>query len=147
MSRANFQHILDSLPEKLPRSRLQPYRALIEKLRRQGRTYREIVGILSEKCNLQVSLSTLHDFVSVQSRELPKRQSRAGVVAVNALNRPATDRSTNPVSATPDDVQARILALKHRCATQPQPPEKLFHYDPDEPLHLPQDIRKPGSDG
>jgi len=33
-----FQDILDSLHEKPPRSRLEPYRELIEELRRRERT-------------------------------------------------------------------------------------------------------------
>ena len=35
----HFQDILDSLPEKPARSRLEPYRELIEELRRRGRTF------------------------------------------------------------------------------------------------------------
>src|SRR5271170_6326853 len=64
-----FQAILDALPEKPPRSRLEPYSALIDELRRRRRTYREIVSILAEKCDLQVSISTIHDFVRAKSKE------------------------------------------------------------------------------
>jgi hypothetical protein len=67
-----FQDILDSLSEKPPRSRLQPYGELIDELRRRGRTYRDIAGILAEKCQLQVSVSTVHDFVRVRSRTTRK---------------------------------------------------------------------------
>lgn len=55
----NFQDILDGLLPKLPRSRLEPYRGLIDKLRRRGRTYREIVDILSAKCGRRVSVSMI----------------------------------------------------------------------------------------
>jgi hypothetical protein len=65
---ANFQEILDSLAEKPPRSRLEPYRDLIEELVRRGRTYREIRKILAEKCGLRVALSTLHSFMAPHSR-------------------------------------------------------------------------------
>ena len=58
-----LQEILDSLDEKTPRSRLAPYRDFIAKLRRRKYTYREIRRILREKCQVQVSISTLHDFV------------------------------------------------------------------------------------
>ena len=67
-----LQVILDSLPEKPPRSRLEPYCELIDELRRRGRTYREIARILVEKCQLQVSRSTVHDFVRGRSRTKPK---------------------------------------------------------------------------
>ena len=42
----NFQDIVDNLPEKPSRSRLEPHGRLIEELLRRGRTYREIAGIL-----------------------------------------------------------------------------------------------------
>jgi len=45
---AKFKEILDGLPDKRPRSRLEPYRELISGLRRRGRTYRDIAHILGE---------------------------------------------------------------------------------------------------
>jgi IS30 family transposase len=142
MNNANFKQILDTLPEKPPRSRLEPYRALIEKLRKHGRTYREIIGILSEKCGVQVAASTLHDFVRVQLRERSTQKRRDMRAAINKSNRPSAVEKMNPITTTSDEVQERILALKRRCATSTQPAEKPFHYDPDEPLHLPADIRE-----
>jgi hypothetical protein len=63
---AKFREILDSLPNKPPRSRLEPYREFIEELRRRGRTYLDIAGILAEKCQVQVTaavfmISSEHD--------------------------------------------------------------------------------------
>jgi len=54
---ANLQKLLDELPEKSPRSRLEPYREFIEQLRNKGRTYRNIAEILAEKCSVQGVLS------------------------------------------------------------------------------------------
>jgi hypothetical protein len=59
----NFQDIIDSLPEKRSRSRLEPYGKLIDELLRRGWTYRGIAGILAKKFQLKVSISTIHDFV------------------------------------------------------------------------------------
>src|SRR5688572_16345823 len=76
-----FQDIVDSLPEKPARSRLEPYNELIDELRRRGRTYREIAHILAEKCQLIAGASTIHDFVRVRSlktRKPAKRQRTAG---------------------------------------------------------------------
>jgi hypothetical protein len=42
---SEFRNILDSLPEKPPRSRLEPYGELIDGLRRRGRTYRDVLEI------------------------------------------------------------------------------------------------------
>lgn len=50
-----LKDILDALPAKPPRSRLEPYREFIEELRHRGRTYRDIASILAEKCRVQVS--------------------------------------------------------------------------------------------
>jgi len=54
---AKFKEILDGLPSKRPRSRLEPYGELIRELRRRGRTYRDIADILGEKCQVQVTAS------------------------------------------------------------------------------------------
>ena len=78
----------------------------------------------------QVSVSTLHDFVRSQLAELPKRR-RSPAVA-NERNLAGTPVTT--ANGTPDAVQERILALKRRCTTTAEPVQKLFHYDPDEPL-------------
>jgi hypothetical protein len=47
---ANLKRLLDELPDKPPRSRLEPYREFTEELRSRGRTYRDIAEILAEKC-------------------------------------------------------------------------------------------------
>jgi len=49
---AKLKKILDELPCKPPRSRLEPYREFIEELRGRGQTYREIAEILADKCAL-----------------------------------------------------------------------------------------------
>jgi len=59
----NFDRILDNLPEKRSRSRLEPYAVLIRELLRRHRTYREIASVLLERFQLHTSISTIHDFV------------------------------------------------------------------------------------
>jgi hypothetical protein len=41
--------LLDSIPQKSPRSKLETHRELIRQLRRKGCTYRDIVRILRER--------------------------------------------------------------------------------------------------
>jgi|SRR6185437_3334765 len=60
---AKFQAILDSLPPKLPRSKLEPYADLIRELRKRERSYREIAGLLKERCGVNVGVHTLYSFV------------------------------------------------------------------------------------
>ena len=67
-----FQEILDGMPEKPPRSSLEPYRELINELRQRGRTYRDIAHILAEKCQLRAAASTVYRFLS-------KRNGKSGV--------------------------------------------------------------------
>ena len=71
-----LKDILDTLPAKSPRSRLEPYREFIQELRRRGRTYRDIASLLLEKCQVQVSASGVHDFVRTRSRTKQKSPTR-----------------------------------------------------------------------
>ena len=72
-----FKDILDSLPEKSPRSRLDPYLELIEELRRRGRTFREIAHILAERCYLETAASTIHDFIRTRSQRAQRSPRRS----------------------------------------------------------------------
>ncbi len=49
------QTILESLPEKQYRSKLEPHRELIRELRRKGRTYREVAQLFRERLGLYVA--------------------------------------------------------------------------------------------
>jgi hypothetical protein len=135
-----FKAILDSLPKKRQRSKLEPYTELINQLRRRGHTYREIAHLLAEKCDLIVASSTLVRFVAARSKEQRKRvkhhESRKTRSTV------PTSIKVNVISATEnDDLWKRIEVLKQQPAKSVQP-SKRFEYDPDQPLHLP---KGPGS--
>ena len=73
----DFEEILNGLSAKPGRSRLEPYGSLIDKLLRSGRTYREIAGILAEKCHVHIAFSTIHHFrskaVESQAEGVPTR--------------------------------------------------------------------------
>jgi hypothetical protein len=149
----NFRDILDSLPAKPSRSRLAPYGRLIDELLRRGRTYREIARIFAEKCQLQVSISTIHDFVRLRSRvkrNMRKRQGRGPAETTRRSPRVRAEGKTQASAekqAIPpvDEVHQRIADLKQRpVPTQTNPNQ--FHYDPTEPLRLPPNIRKNESD-
>ena len=129
----SFQEILDSLPEKRSRSRLEPYGRLIDELVRRGWTYRGIAGILAEKCQLQVSISTIHDFVRLRSRSKrispkPKRQAPEPSEKMKVSTARAEGKTTEEQEIPPvDEVHQRITALKlRRVPTQTSP--KQFHY-------------------
>ena len=64
---------LDNLPADEPRSRLEPFREVILRWRRQGRSYRRIQTLLADHCSLQVSTSMLFKFV--ESRSRPRKRA------------------------------------------------------------------------
>ncbi len=132
---ANLKNILDELPDKPPRSRLEPYREFIEELRSRGRTYRDIAQILAEKCAVQVTGSGVHDYLRTRSR------AKASQAAVS-LSKPTESAVGNPDTAgtgpevpSSEEVQRKIAALKARN-TGAEPGQRGFEYDPDEPLRL-----------
>ena len=139
----NFKVILDSLPPPEPRSCLDPFRKLIEELHRRGRTYREISTILTERCEVSVSASTVYRFLHRRSRiksQSHKRELSPVPKMKKGYRQAVTEEKVSVVSETEtitDEIQRRISALKHR-QTPDQTKSKLFHYDPDEPLHLPE---------
>jgi IS30 family transposase len=141
-----FRDILDSLPAPEPRSCLDPFRELIDELHRRGRTYREISSILAERCEIFVSVSTVYRFLHRRSRfrSQSRKSEFSPVPKMKKGNRRAvTEEKISVVPETEtktDEIQRRISVLKHRH-TPDQTKSQLFHYDPDEPLHLP---TKPG---
>ena len=117
--------LLDSIPQKSPRSKLETHRELIRQLRRKGCTYRDIVRILHERVGLDVAVSTIHSFIKVRAKhrkqvqyELPPLGSESTLVRIN-----------------PDDVASRIAALKTKPVEQKSKP-KHFHFEESEPLKL-----------
>jgi hypothetical protein len=136
-----FQEILNSLSEKPARSRLDPYRGLIKELLSRGRTYREIAQILFQKCGLRISFSTIHYFVHSRSRSKLKstkshpRKMEKETAASTVGNEEKETAILRKEIPTNEKVFQRIAELKQRTVLS-QNSSKLFHYDPDEPLHI-----------
>ena len=119
--------LLDSIPQKSPRSKLETHRELIRQLRRKGCTYRDIVRILHERVGLDVAVSTIHSFIKVRAKhrkqvqyELPPLEPQSPVTAARM---------------NPEDVASRIAALKAKPVEQRAKP-KHFHFEESEPLKL-----------
>jgi hypothetical protein len=135
-----FQDILNGLPDKPPRSRLEPYRELIVELRRRGRTFREIAQILGEKCYVETAASTIHDFVRVRSRREHRSPKRSSTGTAKSLSPPTlqameTAKPAAKPGAAVDEVRRRIAALKVRKSVI-ELTQEGFHFDPSEPLRL-----------
>jgi len=136
----DFDRILDSLPEKRSRSRLEPYSALIKELLRRRRTYREIAFILLDRFQVHASISTIHDFVrrwtvagkKVARTRTERVQKKAGKDLTSISVKTQVSKAEAPVAS--DEVQKRIAALKSRPSQSTE--TKIFHYDPDQPLQI-----------
>ena len=114
------QIILESLPPKPPRSKLEPHRELIRELRRKGRTYREVALLLHERLGLYVAPSTLHSFVKVRAKHRKQTQ----------FELPSTESSTG---AAPELVG--ITALRAKSLAPTRKPAR-FVFRENEPLTL-----------
>ncbi len=117
--------LLDSIPQKSPRSKLETHRELIRQLRRKGCTYRDIARILRERVGLDVAVSTIHSFVKVRAKRRKQVQYEL----------PPLGSASNPIPVSPDDVASRIAALKTKQVGQKAKP-KHFHFEESEPLKL-----------
>jgi hypothetical protein len=89
-----LQTILASLPEKPPRSKLEPHRELIRELRRKGRTYREVARLFHERLGLYVAPSTLHSFVKVRAKHHKRTQFELPPLELSSPSSPVLDRVT-----------------------------------------------------
>jgi len=136
--------ILERLPAKPPRSRLDPHAALIEEMRRRGRTFAEIARVLAEECQVSTSPSNIHHFLKLRARtaKIAKRASAKSGVSSEAACPPVTIGKTVSQRTPPTDAALRIAALKQRKLSSP-PASGGFDYDPNEPLRL----LKPGKSG
>jgi hypothetical protein len=127
--------LIDQIPEKPPRSKLEPHVEVIRELRRKGRTYQEIARFFGEHLNITVAASTIHAFVEVRARRR-KRRIPIELPAMEPEMENAKAEANAGVAASAEaDVRGRIEAIKRR-----PPPEKAakpkFEYNESEPLQL-----------
>jgi hypothetical protein len=145
----HFEEILRNLPQKPDRSRLDPYGGLIEELLDSGWTYRAVARILVDKCNLHASISTIHHFMRRRAkakRNSSKRHRTAPCSDPEASLTARTEEEGNSTTETKTvdgSIYQRIAALKQQRPAPIQNTDKLFHYDPDKPLRLPQKPEPP----
>jgi hypothetical protein len=136
-----LQAILESLPPRRRRSKLEPYAALIRALRARGRSYREIVTILRERCGVRVALHTVYHFVRAHAQKTGARRPPRRQPSGPARRAAEAGASSSPLAPDgPEDVWARIAAVKRRSPASAAEP-KAFAYDEHEPLHLIPDVK------
>jgi IS30 family transposase len=135
------QAILDRLPPRPRRSKLEPYAALIRALRTRSRSYREIVTILREKCGLRVAVHTVYHFVRAREQKKGARRPPHRLPSEPVRRASGAGASPSPLSPdAPEDVWTRIAAVKQRAPALAAEP-KAFAYDENEPLQLIADLK------
>jgi IS30 family transposase len=124
---------LDAIPERPPRSKLEPHAAVIRELRKKRRTYQEIAAFFREHLHISVAPSTIHEFVKVRARQARLKKTEETALPENAEKQPdsRSGESTIPVA---DDLRERIRAAKQR--PMPAPEKPVFSFDPEEHLRL-----------
>jgi len=141
---AKFEAILNSLPIKKPRSRLEPYSELITEMRERGRTYREIAQVLRKSCGLKVGASTVNDFVLRRANSRTKPPASVSKTIGTQKNKRAltgtykdaeAHKGTGRHQKAPEGILSTIKELKDRPLKTPAN-KLLFEYNPDEPLRL-----------
>jgi len=132
-----LQDILNALPEKPPRSRLETYRELIDQLRQRAWTYRDIAGVLPDRCQLSVSISTLHDFVRLRSlgKRTSAKRAAANEAKATAIEPKGRVVGSGQRAADDEEVRRRIAALKAR-KPEATPSIGECDFDPTQPLRL-----------
>ena len=105
-----FDEILRAVPIKRSRSPLEPYRFLVEELRRRGLALREIAILLARECNVQTSHVAIYKLLQHKYSQAvnPRRQQTTIQVAADES---VKDRNTASTAGE-------------------------FHFEPTEPLKL-----------
>jgi IS30 family transposase len=135
-----LRQLIDTMPERPPRSKLEPHAEVIRELRRKRRTYQEIAAFFREHLQLAVAPSTIYEFVKTRARQARKPVSDAEQW-VSSGNQ-ASEKPAASAAGIGGDARERIRALRH----QPVPAKKerpRFAFDPEQPLTLkPQELKE-----
>lgn len=108
--------IIEALPDKPPRSRLEPYKEFIEELRGRGRTYKDIAGILAENFSICVTAAGVHDLFGVAERLTPNRGSEVVKVLPTGLLGLWSPRPSHAIPPS-GEIRKRLSSIPmNRCA-------------------------------
>jgi hypothetical protein len=123
------QRVYESTPADDPQSRLEPYRELILRWRRQGRSIRRICNLLHQSFNVSIKKSSLHEYVTLRSR--PRKQKPDIDIEIE---QPTTLSAAKPINQTVpprhpqgppgEDPWAEQRERMRRHKAEPPPPPK-----------------------
>ena len=128
MNREELQ-ALANLPLDEPRSRLEPYREIILRWRRQGRTYRRIRELLAENWSVTVSRQVLTRFIQRRSRPRhikPEPEIEEPVISPTSFTHKTAQPSVAGQHSTDSYAEVRERMRKHKETPPPPKPRKIF---------------------
>jgi hypothetical protein len=131
-----FHDVLSGVDAKQGRSRLEPYGELVEALRCQGFTCRDITALLAEKCQFKTSKSAVNRLVRARARR--RRNAARQISRRVAIPSPMVAKKAGLHSGqvpSENEVQQRIAAMKARKPAIASS-DNDFYFDPTEPLRL-----------
>ena len=128
-----LQQIFDSAPEDEPKSRLEPYRELVLRWRRQGRSYRRICQLLRDKCGVDITYLPLYEFVQRRSRpRKPKPEPEVEQPQIPASEPESVVRQGKKLTAEERAAQVEFIRSLNQPTSEEQP--KLgWDFDVDKP--------------
>jgi hypothetical protein len=131
-----LQRIFDSVPEDAPRSPLEPYRELILRWRRQGRSYRRICQMLNDRCKVKVAYAPLYRFVQRRSR--PRKTEPKSEPQLTIAPGPQSSQTAATARLTPRRSPEELVAMREAIRASHNKPtfrrqegKRLFTHDPD----------------
>jgi len=111
-----IRQLLNQLPSKPYRSKLEPHLELIRELRQRRLTWDEVAQFLASNLNLTVAPSTIYAFMHARARRY-----RLSVAATSGTN------LASPLAPTPRPASGPVTSIA---------PTKPFHFDPSKGLTL-----------
>ena len=129
-----------NLPLDESRSRLEPYKDLILRWRRQGRGYTRIRELLAEKCSVTVSRQVLTRFIQKRAKprkaqlDLDLEQTAVQPLEPLPVIRSAVAKPSNSDQSSDPFAEARERMRKHKEAAAVRKSEPLYPIYTDDEL-------------
>jgi hypothetical protein len=130
-----LRQLLDQMPERPTRSKLEPHAEVIRELRKKRRTYQEIAAFFKQHLQLSVAPSTLHDFVKTRARQARNRTPTAIELPAPEPKEVHNEQAAAVLPPSTVAVRKQIQAVKNRSISSPKERPR-FEFDPQQPLTL-----------
>ena len=134
---ARIRQLLDEIPERPPRSKLEEHAEVIRELRRKHRTYQEIAVFFRDHLQISVAPSTVHDFVKKRAKQARIRPAQAPKLSPE-FSRGATPMPVAPPSdavhpPSKKDARDTIQTVRAQPVASSREPS-LFEFEFESPL-------------